>query len=230
MQIAVLLSLLISFNALHEDVVLLKANANAPELTIETWVKGDEVKTFDPEKVYVIEFWATWCVPCLKSIPELTKMQLENPTDLVVIGVAASEKPDQKSIAAPPADGATAAPAADPADPKEIESKMLAKVREFVTKQGDNMNYRVAFDMDGSMTREWILASKQRSIPCVFIIGKGGKIAWIGPAHKMAAPLAKALGKEITPPKKKSPGPTPGGIKGGTASGEKPAPPKQAAE
>ena len=219
MQIVVLLSLLISFNALHEDVVLLKANANAPALTIETWVKGDEVKTFDPEKVYVIEFWATWCAPCLKSIPKLTKMQLENPTDLVVIGVAASEKPDMKSIAAPPADGETPDPAANPADPKVIEEKMLAKVREFVTKQGDNMNYRVAFDMDGSMTREWMLAAKQRSIQCVFIIGKGGKIAWIGPAHKMTAPLAKALGKEIAKSKKKSPEPTTGGVNGATASG-----------
>ncbi|MSR34053.1 MAG: redoxin domain-containing protein [Phycisphaerales bacterium] len=230
MQITTLLSLLISFNALADDVPVLKATADAPALTIETWVKGEEVKTFDPEKVYVIEFWATWCVPCLKSLPELTKMQLENPTDLVVIGVAASEKPDPKSIDAPPADGTTAAPGADPADPKVIEGKMLAKVQEFVTKQGDKMNYRVAFDMDGSMTREWMLAAKQRSMPCVFIIGKGGKIAWIGPAQKMAAPLAKALGKEIAPPKKKSSRPPTGGVKNGTASGEKPAPPKQPEE
>lgn len=230
MPIATLVSLLISFNALAGDVPVLKATLDAPALSIETWVKGEEVKTFDPEKIYVIEFWATWCVPCLKSIPELTKMQLENPTDLVVIGVAASEKPDMKSIAATPVDGATPEPAADPADSKLIEGKMLAKVREFVTKQGDNMNYRVAFDMDGSMSRDWMLAAKQRSIPCVFIIGKGGKIAWIGPARKMAIPLAKALGKELSSTKKKSPGPTTGGVKSETAASGKQAPPKQAAE
>ena len=47
----------------------------APELKVEKWVKGDPVTTFEKGKVYVVEFWATWCPPCIKSIPHLTELQ-----------------------------------------------------------------------------------------------------------------------------------------------------------
>ena len=67
----------------------LKVGDKAPAITVDAWVKGQEVKSFEAGKVYVVEFWATWCGPCIASIPHLTKLQKENPT-LTVIGVAAS--------------------------------------------------------------------------------------------------------------------------------------------
>lgn len=83
MSIATFISFLSSFTMLAADDVkqppttntVLIANSQAPALTAETWVKGEEVKAFDPDKVYVVEFWATWCGPCLKTIPNLTKLQ-----------------------------------------------------------------------------------------------------------------------------------------------------------
>jgi thiol-disulfide isomerase/thioredoxin len=60
----------------------------APGLNIDVWVKGSEVK-ITPGKVYVIEFWATWCVPCKKSIPHLTELQKKYGRDkLVVVGIS----------------------------------------------------------------------------------------------------------------------------------------------
>lgn len=63
----------------------------APGLDIEKWVKGDET-SLETGQVYVVEFWATWCVPCRKSIPHLTKLQKElGPDGLTIIGVSTEE-------------------------------------------------------------------------------------------------------------------------------------------
>ena len=34
--------------------------------------------SLDDNKKYIINFWATWCLPCKKELPELQKMQKEN--------------------------------------------------------------------------------------------------------------------------------------------------------
>jgi thiol-disulfide isomerase/thioredoxin len=60
-------------------------------LTALTWVKGDPV-TITPGKVYVVEFWATWCPPCLKSIPHLTALQKKHKDRVVFVGIS-SEQP-----------------------------------------------------------------------------------------------------------------------------------------
>ncbi len=238
MSIANFVSVLISFNMFASDNVsqapvtkppLLIVTADAPALTLDTWVKGDAIQAFDPEKVYVVEFWATWCAPCLKTIPHLTKLQKENPKDLVVIGVAASEKPQKKKDSSTPkdtpADEATAA-----TDAKAQAEQMLAAIKTFVTQQGDKMEYLVAFDADGSMSRDWMMAAKQRTIPTAFIIAKGGKIAWIGPANQVEKPLAIALGIQAPVVEKKKTGKSPGGAKDGTGTGEATPPPKKAVE
>ncbi len=53
----------------------LKLGDPAPKLDVAKWVKGDPVKEFEKDKVYVVEFWATWCGPCRVSIPHLTELQ-----------------------------------------------------------------------------------------------------------------------------------------------------------
>jgi cytochrome c biogenesis protein CcmG/thiol:disulfide interchange protein DsbE len=43
-------------------------------------------------KVIVINFWATWCAPCLKEIPDLNRLQREFPDDLAVISISDEEQ------------------------------------------------------------------------------------------------------------------------------------------
>jgi len=70
----------------------LEVGSPAPGLDVE-WVKG----SFNPngENVYVVEFWATWCAPCRKSIPHLTKLQEEFGDDgLTIVGISTDSNPD----------------------------------------------------------------------------------------------------------------------------------------
>ncbi len=60
----------------------------APGLDIDMWVKGEEV-SIESGKVYVIDFWATWCVPCRRSIPHLSELQeMYGDQGLIVIGIS----------------------------------------------------------------------------------------------------------------------------------------------
>ena len=43
-------------------------------------------------KILIINFWATWCPPCLKEIPEFIKLQNEYKKDLQFIGIAIEDK------------------------------------------------------------------------------------------------------------------------------------------
>src|SRR5262249_12123413 len=45
----------------------------APALRVSEWIKGDKVE-LDTGKIYVVEFWATWCPPCKFTIPHLNEL------------------------------------------------------------------------------------------------------------------------------------------------------------
>jgi len=49
----------------------------APALGVSKWLQGEEVREFKPGKVYVIEFWATWCGWCLHLMPHTAELQTQ---------------------------------------------------------------------------------------------------------------------------------------------------------
>ena len=58
----------------------LDIGSKAPTLDIEHWIHDGNgffkpVKEFTDGNVYVIEFWATWCGPCIMSMPHLAELQ-----------------------------------------------------------------------------------------------------------------------------------------------------------
>ena len=82
----------------------LKVGDSAPGLSIAEWVKhakghpeGDV--NFEEGTTYVVEFWATWCTPCRKSIPHLTEIQNKyEPDELRIIGVTTEESDDREAV------------------------------------------------------------------------------------------------------------------------------------
>ncbi len=66
----------------------------AAPLQIADWVKGKPVDLAADKgkKIFVVEFWATWCGPCRASIPHLTELQKKfKDKDVVFIGVSDEE-------------------------------------------------------------------------------------------------------------------------------------------
>jgi thiol-disulfide isomerase/thioredoxin len=55
-----------------------------------------------------------------------------------------------------------------------------AKVKPFVEKMGEKMNYRVGLDPSQAMNTKWMAAAGQSGIPCAFVVDGKGSIAWIG--------------------------------------------------
>ncbi|WP_246055252.1 peroxiredoxin family protein [Pseudalkalibacillus caeni] len=66
----------------------IKEGSKAPDFSLQT-IDGKKVKLSDYRgKKVVLNFWATWCPPCKKELPELQEYYIENGNDKVeIIGV-----------------------------------------------------------------------------------------------------------------------------------------------
>jgi len=145
----------------------------APEVEIRHWIRTGVLEAPDRTglriadgKVTVIEFWATWCGPCLAGFPELSEIQEEfAPRDVRI--VALSDEPLSTCV--------------------ELMLRPASDGERF----GDRMGFSVASDPDGSTHRDLLLASGRAVYPRSFLIGPEGVIEWIG--HPKTDGLREAI-------------------------------------
>lgn len=142
----------------------------APSLAHVTWFKGTPAKSFEKGKVYVVEFWATWCEPCKENIPNLTALAHKYAGQVSISGISIWESTDHQ------------------------DTSYQKRVAAFVDKEGDKMDYTVgADDLAASTANAWMKAAGEGGIPMSFVIGKDGRIAWMGHAQGLESVLPQVL-------------------------------------
>jgi thiol-disulfide isomerase/thioredoxin len=67
----------------------LKVGDKAPLINITNWIQNIPTDKSLTNKYVVLEFWATWCGPCIAAVPHLNELQegLKNRTDVVFLSM-----------------------------------------------------------------------------------------------------------------------------------------------
>lgn len=139
----------------------------APQISIGKWVKGDAVESFAKDQVYVVEFWATWCGPCLANMPHLASLQTEYGDKVTFIGVTAEEE--------------------------DVVSDFMAQDSRGGQPWSEVLTYTIALDKDRETNTAYMEAAGQNGIPCAFVVGKTGKVEWIGHPAAIDDPLKQVV-------------------------------------
>lgn len=100
-------------------------------------------------KIVLLDFWATWCEPCVRTLPLLDSLQDRHPDRLLVVSITKFYGPD---FGAP-------TPAAE-----------LAQINDFVSKRGVHHPVLVA-DSD-----ENVKSYRVETLPTVVIVGPDGRV------------------------------------------------------
>jgi len=164
----------------------LTIGSSAPALDVEHWVQNGNgkfkpVSEFEKGKVYVVEFWATWCGPCIASMPHLVEIQKKY-ADLGVQIISISDEDletVEKFLEREFTANANEKGAADEDSPKTFRDLTSA--------------YCLTTDPDGSSNKSYMEAAGQNGIPCAFIVGKDQKIEWIGHPMSMDEALEQVV-------------------------------------
>jgi len=137
----------------------------APPLRLRGWLKGEPVEKFEKGKIYVVEFWATWCGPCRAIMPHLSRLASEYRGRATVLSI----------------------------DVMENKNMSMDKLKAFVDSMGQRMDYNIAAEDRNLMVLSWLSASGQQGIPTAYVVNQDGKVAWLGYPTRLNEILPKIV-------------------------------------
>jgi thiol-disulfide isomerase/thioredoxin len=142
----------------------------APAIVASRWLRGAPVDQFAPGSVYAVDFWSTWCKPCIAAMPQVKALEDKYRGSLVVISM-------------------------------NVWEPTPAKVPEFVATHLEQLPSFVAMDSVppgkeanlGLTVAAYLGTSDLNSIPRIYLVGKDGRVAWIGPPADIEGPLSDIM-------------------------------------
>jgi thiol-disulfide isomerase/thioredoxin len=135
----------------------------APDIDIGHWLNAGATgvapfKAFEPGKVTVVVFWASWCPNCVAALPLLAGLQEQYaPRGVTIVGVSHEDAEDVRTF--------LAAAAKQPED----AARRLC----------------LTADPDNSVHAAYMEAVDETAIPTAFIVGKQGLVEWIGHPNEL---------------------------------------------
>jgi thiol-disulfide isomerase/thioredoxin len=166
----------------QEKPYMLMVGDPAPVLLVSRFIKGEPFRDFQKGRVYVVEFWATWCGPCKDSYPHLSELQKKYGEKVKILGISVWE-PREEAVE----------PFVKQWGEKMDYSVAMDKV-EGVTSIDASQRQRESV-VKGKMSKTYMVDSGWDlvGIPTSFIIDQKGRIAWIGDPMQLDKPLEEVI-------------------------------------
>ncbi|MHB1559256.1 MAG: TlpA disulfide reductase family protein [Isosphaeraceae bacterium] len=140
----------------------------APPLSLAKWLKGDKIDRFEPRRIYVVVFWATWA-PVQEAIPHLTDLAHKY-RDRGVRFLAIDSYEDEPNQVKPFVD--------------QLGDRIDFSVA-MDRAPADN-------PAQGATARAWLEAAEENGVPTAFVI-RDGMIAWMGHPLEIDRPLGEIV-------------------------------------
>jgi thiol-disulfide isomerase/thioredoxin len=138
----------------------------APPLAADRWLRGEPVQGFAPGRAYVVEFWATWCAPCLAAMGHLDEVARKFRKDgLTVVAVTVTDDRGNSDFA----------------------------IDKFLHGRGKDLDFTFAVFDKPDIKKAYLAASGNTSLPATFVVDRSGAVAYIGHPDDLDEVVPKVL-------------------------------------